>query len=68
MQLTIKSLMHIQEPIPTNKTYSLNQDHVHHKTNNTKSSQVNMYINIIEHITRQLYHQVITLTIMYKSS
>ena len=32
-------------------TYYLSQDHVHHKTNNTNSSQVNMHINIIEHIT-----------------
>ena len=40
--------MHIQVLIPINKTYSLSQNHVHHKTNNTKSIQVNMHINIIK--------------------
>ena len=42
--------MHIEEPIQVNSTYSLSQDHVHLKTKNTKSSQVNMHININEHI------------------
>ena len=31
-------------------TFSLSQDHVHHKTNNTKSSQSNMHFNIIKDI------------------
>ena len=44
--------MHIQETIPINKTYSLSQDYVPHKTNNTKSSKANMHINIIEHIIK----------------
>ena len=51
-KLNLKRLMHIQELIQINSTYSLSHDHVHHKTNNTKSSQVNMYINIIEHIIK----------------
>ena len=31
-------------------TNYLSQDHVHHNTNTTKCSHVNMHINIIEHI------------------
>ena len=44
--------MHIKEPIPINKTYSLSQDHVHHKTKNTNSNEANMHFNIIEHIIK----------------
>ena len=47
--------------IPINKTYLLSQDHVHHKTNNTTSSQVNKHINILEHtieITLSLTYNV----------
>ena len=39
-----KALCTFQNTIPINKTYSLNQKHVHHKTNNTKSSQAIMHI------------------------
>ena len=44
--------MHIKEPIPINKTYSLSQDHVHHKTKNTNSNEANMHFNIIEYIIK----------------
>ena len=52
MQSLWKYLMHIREPIQVNKHILLKSRHVHQKTNNTKSSQVNIHINIIEHIIK----------------
>ena len=47
-----KYLMNIRKPIQVNNHIYLSQDHVHHKTNITKSSQVNIQISIIEHIIK----------------
>ena len=47
-----KTFMHIQEYHTNNKTHSLSQDNIHHQTNNTKSSQVNKHINILEHTVK----------------
>ena len=44
--------MHIQEPIQFNSTYSLSQDNVHHKTNNTKSGRFNIHTKAIENIIK----------------
>ena len=49
---TLKIIIKIQEPIKVNRTSSLSQDHVHHNNNTTKSSQVNMHLNIIKHIIK----------------
>ena len=54
--------MHLQEPIPTNKAYSLLQKRVHHNTNNTKSTQVNMHINIIDHLVKTTLSSSLNLT------
>ena len=51
-KVTLKRLMHNREPYKSISTYSLSQDHVHYKTNTSKSSKVNMHINIIENITK----------------
>ena len=60
MQFTLKSIMLIkEEPTPINKTHSLSQDIIHHQTNNTKSSQINKHINILEHTVKT------TLTLSY---
>ena len=45
--LLLKALCALKKAIPINKTYSLNEDQVHQKTNSTKPSQANMHITYL---------------------
>ena len=64
----IKPYAHSRETIPINKTYSLCENHVHHKINNAKSSQVNMHIIQLDTYSKKLYSHVTIASSMNKSS
>ena len=64
-----KAVCLFQNTIQIDKTYSLNQKHVHNNTTNTKSSQVNMLIHTIWINSQENpIYQAITSTSMNKSS
>ena len=45
--LHLESLMYIQEDHTNQEEIFIKANHVHHKTNNTKSSQANMHITLL---------------------